>query len=162
MALEATAALGVASSVCQLIDFASKLLSESYAIYQSGDEKSVKRLQLETAISTITELSASVDASVAHTALGRRLSSEERSLQNICERTRGTSLQLLEVLDEITLTSDNLAWRSFREALSMRWQKQKIDSTLETLCNHRLEINSFLLVLLRWVLHYSITQRSFR
>lgn len=80
----------------------------------SGDGKSVKRLQLETAVSTIAELSASVDASVAQTSLVRGLSSEERSLQNICERTRDSSLRLLEVLDEITLTSGNLAWRALR------------------------------------------------
>lgn len=149
MVLEAAAALGVASSVCQFIDFASKLISESHAIYRSGNDKSVRRLQLETAMKTIVDLSASVDASVARAAFGRKLSSEEEKLQQICEDTRKTGLQLLEVLDDITLTSGSLAWRSFREALAMRWQEQKIESTLQALYRHRMDIDSFLLVLLR-------------
>jgi hypothetical protein len=143
------AALGVASSVCQLIDFACKLLSSTHQIYKDGHGTSIRKLELETAAETIATLTSDISTTLSGVNRCQKSKDDEAKLRKICDNVTEITGKVLAVLDRITITSGSRVWSSFREALSIMWNEDKIASTLRLVEMYRADIDTFMLVLIR-------------
>lgn len=149
MVLEACAALGVASSVCQFIQFASKLVSDTHEVYTDAEGSSIRRLELETAAETLAGLSANVASTLDEAAEGSQFTSQDQKLKQICDRIIKIAAKLLTVLDKIAISSPNRKWKTLREALSMLWNENKINELVSSLNTLRRDLDTSILILIR-------------
>jgi hypothetical protein len=150
MALETAVALGVASSVIQIIDFSRKLLTETRDTIKGGQENRVKRQELEAIAQSFKDLGQSLQTSLQEANLTRNLTSEEQKIYDVSNDVDRIASQLASQLDKIKARSNSMIWRSFREALNMVWHQSKIDDLVNSLTLHRMTIDTSILVLMRY------------
>jgi len=149
--MEALAALGVAGTVVQFVDFSSKLISKGNEYHRSVSGALVEHTELRAIAENMAVLSAGLDKSMNTIRSTKRaiMSPEERSLQNVVEDCRKIALEFIEVLDRFTISGTSQRWKSFRQAFKTMWNKEKIEDTLRKLNMAREQLVINLLVVIR-------------
>ena len=148
---EALAALGVASNIVQLIGFTSSLISTGSELYKSSDGELVEHTELEAIANHLQTLNRQIIWEPKLDAQRRRqsLTKSERQLKELCESCNEVAGELLTGIRELRSGGDNKIWRSFQQALTSVWNRDKIRNLTERLGRYRRTIDSVLLQLLR-------------
>jgi hypothetical protein len=153
--MDPVTAVGLASSVVQLLMFASGLLHKSKEIYNSADGATNTGNELDIVARTLAELSDQIIMKQSTAFSCDVQSKTEKQLQQLCEKSRDVSSSLMDALEKVKQGSNSTHWRSFRQALRFVWNESKIKTLAAQIEQYRREIDTTLLVSLRSVSCFS-------
>ena len=128
--LDPLTALGLASSIVQLITFTSDLVAKGRDIYQSADGALVENLELEAITKSLRDLSLEVEPPVS----GGNLTKVDRQLQQLCTGCRKVADELLDVIQKLKTHGPHKRWTSFRQALDSVWREDVLNLGHMTTC----------------------------
>lgn len=94
--LDPVTALGLVSSIVQLVDFGSKLLIAGYGAYKGNDNATEAEIVIEEVYSDLQKLAGQFARSSFNA--GHRPSEDELALQYLSVRCQGFTKQLIELL----------------------------------------------------------------
>lgn len=149
-------AVGLSSSIIQIVDFAVRILSKDHKIYQPTDGEAVENhAVLQDIAKNLFRLSLNID----HNDL-KRLSSDPKR-----PKLSEAAEQLLKLSDETKILTTTLIdailqaqargsfsdpkWQTGRDALLTVWKKKEITGLKKKLKNVRKEVDTALMVALR-------------
>lgn len=155
--MDPVSAFGVASGVVQFVDFTRKLIAKGYNIYRSSDGKLPEHIALQDIAINLQELAKELaprftkdDLRLIREGRTPKLQRAERQLDSIQIECAEVTRQLLEVLGGLMVKSKERKWQCFRQALSSVWSEGKIRGLEERLDRIRKQLNTTLLVCLRY------------
>jgi hypothetical protein len=146
--MEVLAAIGLAGTIIQFVDFSGKLVSKTAEIYKSGAGALIENIDIETATNNLILLSTNLHASAdsaSGTALGK-----------LCQSCGAVVQQLPSALDKVKAKGEYQKWKSFRKALRSVWNKEEIAALEQRLARYTDEINFHVVLDLRSVRHISV------
>lgn len=149
MVLEAVAAVGLATSVVQFVDFTIKLVSKGNQYYKSADGVLTENRELEAIANKFSTLSQNLAKSSEIFPPAKQASDEENALRNVARECETVALEFVEVLNQLRVDGAHRKWKSFRQALKTIWQKEDIQDMLHRLQLAREEMVVHLLVVIR-------------
>jgi hypothetical protein len=150
--MDPVTAVGLASSIVQLLTFASGLLHKSKEIYRKADGSTEKGNELEIVARSLSELSNEIikkQLNAFHDFPPNKNDKTEKKLQQLCERSRDISASLMGALDKMKQGGSDTHWRSFRQALRFVWNENKINNFAAQIEQYRRQLDTTLLVSLR-------------
>ena len=168
--MEALAALSVASSVVQFVDFASKLVSKGNSYYRSTDGVEEEHAKLEGAAKNLSRISEdlndtlgrcsrSTDPLDGQPAIGLIVDAEkgskpgpgEEALKQVAMDCQKIAVEFISILNKLKMHGPRKRWKSFRQALKSYWSKERIEAVLRRLQLAREDLVLHLLVALKYV-----------
>ena len=144
--------IGIASSIVQLVDFSSKLVSESKEIYRSANGALSEHTEIESVAADLSTLSQRVSASVAARVTIQASSSlfeDEARFQQLAASCHEVSQEILTVLQDLKTKEPHQKWHSFRQAVKGVWNKERIQDLEKRLERIRGEILIHLVATMR-------------
>lgn len=140
--LDPITALGLASNIIQLVDFASKLLEKSTEIRRNGE--AVDHGRLRAAAVDLENLSRSIKTSTSvpdneHSDRAAE-TPQETALVMLSEDCCAVANELIECLNTLKGKSNQTLWSTFRQAIRTIWSKEKVMEMASTLENYRSEL----------------------
>lgn len=130
MALEGLAALGIVSNVVQLVDFGSRLLTKSQALYRSANGLLAEDSELETIAGCIQRLSRSLIDPHVHDDFTSQDESDLVALATLC---KGIADDLLNATEQLRIKDVHRKRQTFLVALKTIWKPDKIDDVRKRL-----------------------------
>ena len=155
MVLDPLTALGIASNAVQLAEFSSRLISRGHQIFKSTDGALTENLELEAIASGLLKMNNTLARSLRSDELHRTLSDDDKELQAICEGCRCVGTELINALQKLKIRGNHGKWKSFRQALKTIWSKDEIDKLSKRLEGFRKQLDTYILVSLRYVWHHT-------
>jgi hypothetical protein len=147
-------ALGVASSVVQLVDFTQGLIRSTYEIYKSptgSSEASSDLASIATSLKTLNEdLSQSVRRATVST--GNKPSNTDLELLKLCRNCNGVANKLLSALQKLK-TQKSDVWHSFMGALHTVWKEKELSLLRDSLETYQWQISTRVNVSVRYSAH---------
>ncbi len=119
--MDPVAAIGLAGTIVQFVDFSWKLLSETRDLYDSSTGVSADNDVLEKISKDLTNLNDALTAPSTAGAIPDRL-------RNLACQCKGAAEELFEVLDKIKIKGSRRKWKSFMQALRSVWKKEQIEN----------------------------------
>ncbi|KAI1323378.1 hypothetical protein F5Y16DRAFT_412669 [Xylariaceae sp. FL0255] len=141
--MDPISAIGLASSVVQLLDFAGKLVSKSKEIYRSGRGSLVKHDEIEAVTKTLETQSRRI--ALQANSFQRSSSETGRDLLELCDGVRTLSRTLITTIDSVRCGEGSGRWTSFLQALRTVWKEKEITDMRERLQRYRQQVDSLLL-----------------
>lgn len=141
--MDPASAIGLASSIVQLITFSSDLLSKTREIHSSADGAAVENVELEAISTSLLELSREVNEGKFH------LTKADKQLKDLCAGCQKVADELLEVVRRLKGSDSKTKWRSFRQAVLTVWKEKEVRALVDRLERYRSQIDTALLVALR-------------
>jgi hypothetical protein len=141
--MEALAIIGLVGNIVQFVDFSGKLISKSTELYQSSEGALAENIDIETATNRLVLLNSKLKN--AATATG------DNVLENLCQLCITAAEKLLAALDKAKVNGEQQKWKSMRKALRSIWSKEEIGELERRLSKFREELNSHIVVDLRYV-----------
>lgn len=178
--MDPLSALSVAGNVIQFIDFSCKLISSGQKLYSSANGTLVENLELEAIAESILQLYVKVKDSLGTASavptlvrLNRRgkeastgiwsskdekeeerlihtINENNNSIRTVCEQCVNVAIELVEALERLKVHGTNRKWKAFRQALRSIWDDKKIDGLVQRLQKLRAQLDSSILVALRY------------
>ena len=112
-------AISLASSLITFVDFASKIVTGTYEVYNSTVGSTIENAHIDTVISDLKEVAADLETDVP----GK--SKHERALKEFASKCDKVANDLLQLLNRIKSDSSQSTWKSLKATLiSMRKQKE--------------------------------------
>jgi hypothetical protein len=144
--LDPLTALGLASSIVQLVTFMGDLLSKSRAYY-----KFCGWVPHRTARARSNNCQPSKAERRPHRSNGRKFDGDPNrtTTQRACGGCKAVSKELLDVIRDLKSKGSNKKRQSFRQALKSIWQEDKINALEARLGRYRSQIDTTLLISLR-------------
>lgn len=142
MALESVAALSLASSIVQFLDFGGKLFSTTKELYTSTTGLLADNVELETIASSLSHLSE--DLANTHSK-NIRPSPTDTDLANLAQDCKKIADELLAALDQLRLRGSGTKWQCFRVALKKIWRSAKIEEMVKRLDACRSQLTTCLM-----------------
>jgi hypothetical protein len=121
MVLDVLTAIGLASSIVQFVDFASKLLSKSNELKQSVDGSDRESADLETITEILGRLSDGLSATF------QTMSQDEKDILLLADGCKEVIDELIEVLRKLKSHANYNKWQNFRQALRYMWAQDKLE-----------------------------------
>jgi hypothetical protein len=123
--MDPTSALGIAASIVQFVEFASRLISRGYQISQSenGDLVNQDRKCIAENLAT---LSTGLNNSLELDMPNRELTKTEKELRRFSDDCNDMAEKLLDALQKLKASSRNQGWKVFQEALLTLWNEKTI------------------------------------
>ncbi len=150
MVLDPLTALGIASNAAQLAEFSSRLMSRGHQIYKSADGALAENRELEAITNGLLKLNYTLTNSLEADELHRSLLDDEQDLKAICEGCESVAIELINALRKLKVGGKHRKWKSFRQALKTIWSKEKIDDLTKRLECYRKQLDTHVLVSLRY------------
>lgn len=141
--MDPVSAIGLASSVVQLITFSTDIISKSREIHRSAAGSLVENVELETIARTLQSQSRRL---AAHASKDRFPSGTSKDIVACCEEVRKSSKELIDTVEGLGGDGASSRWKSFYQALKSVWKEQDIADYLRRLEMHRRQIDSLLLM----------------
>lgn len=141
--MDPVSAIGLASSVVQLITFSTDIISKSREIHRSATGSLVENVELETIARTLQSQSRRL---AAHASKDRFPSGTSKEIVVCCEQVRKSSKELIDIVEGLRGDAASSRWKSFYQALKSVWKEQEIADYLRRLEMHRRQIDSLLLM----------------
>ncbi|KAI1493572.1 hypothetical protein F5X96DRAFT_687408 [Biscogniauxia mediterranea] len=129
------AALSMASSIVNFVDFACKLFAETRDIYKSASGTAEQNLLFEDISRNVLDLSARLS----------HCPSNQPRLKNRSKQCESIAKDLLETLDTLRLQGERSKWQSFRIALREVRKKSEIDRLADSLAKVQMHIVLYIL-----------------
>lgn len=111
-------ALGAASSIVALLEFAWKLLANTKKICTTATGETDDQATLSAIAEDVSRLGDAITISPRC----------EQDLMNLVKESKKVALDLLEALAELKVQGENSVWKSFAVALRTVWKKGKIEA----------------------------------
>jgi hypothetical protein len=146
--MDPATALGVASSIVQLVSFTGDLISKGNEIYKSVDGALSENLELETIAASLQELSSELPLTLFNDPK-RKLSKTEKHMQDLCRGCKTLSTQLLDAVRTLKISGSPTRWKGFRQALLTVWHEPKIIALETRLERYRRQLDTVLLISLK-------------
>lgn len=148
--LEGLAAISLASSIVQFVDFGCKLLSAGYGAYKSTEGARDGLLAIETVCSDLEKL-ASTLAQPPMTVSIHQLSDDEKALQELSRRCQPLAKELLGIVKGLKAHGKGFfrAWDALRQELKRYVKAEKIKHLQDSLGEIRSEVGIRLLSITR-------------
>ncbi|KAH6876597.1 hypothetical protein B0T10DRAFT_497781 [Thelonectria olida] len=145
--MDPVSAIGLASSLVQLVTFTGDLLSKTRAIYHSADGSLQEHGELE----AITRALESQNRRIAVQSSSLRLGSLEttKDLLTLCDGVRDLTRELTKKIDALKAHDSGSKWDSLRLALKSVWEEKDITDLVRRLERYRQQIDSILLASLQ-------------
>lgn len=141
--MDPVSAIGLASSVVQLITFSTDIISKSREIHRSAAGSLVENVELETIARTLQSQSRRL---AVHASKDRFPSVTSKDIVACCEQVRKSSKKLIDIVEGLRGDAASSRWKSFYQALKSVWKEQDIADYLRRLEMHRRQIDSLLLM----------------
>ena len=142
-------ALGLASSVIQIVDLSCRLVSKGQKIYKSADGTSATNIDTETVARDLNLLNSQLQRSFDESNYTEPLSKEDQSLVDLCWKCSDLANELQAKLNRLKATGKNRKWKSARQALKSVSGKDGIEELAHRLALYRDEINLNITISLR-------------
>lgn len=144
--MDPVSAIGLASSIVQLISFAGNLVSKSREIYRAVDGSLVEHAELEIVAKTLQSQSRRIASQSGN--LSGTTETVAQLLQ-LCEGIRKLSKELIETIEKVKADGQPNKWSSFRQALRSVCKEHDIADLLQRLERYRRQLDSLLLLYLQ-------------
>jgi hypothetical protein len=152
--MDPVTALGVASSVLQLVTFTHGLVHSTYEIYKSasgGSKANVDLQAITTSLKTLNEdLMRSMDRAAAPgppgkgKGKGNEPSNNDTELRKLCQDCNVVTSKLISALERLKAQKTHSFWDSFGRALLTVWTKREVLSLEEQLVKYRQDISLYI------------------
>lgn len=149
MVLDALAALSLASSVIQFVDFTTKLISKGDKIYKSTEGVLDEHVELGAIAENLKRLSKGLVVSTEPLTRSEPLTPEEWALRKVGLKCQAIAHDFKTALDRLKYTGDRTRWKSFRQAVKSYWSNEVIEEMLQTLRLAREDLVVHLLVVIK-------------
>ena len=146
MVLDPFTAIGLAGNIVQFVDYTSKLISSTYEIYKSGTGSSANHVYLKGVAERLLELGIAIEQPKL-----TRTTTHEKALHELREECIQDTRTLLGLIEALNAKKDS-KWSSFRKALRCILEKEEMDRLEGRLKDHRNEIATQLVAMLRYVI----------
>ena len=146
--LDPLTALGVVSSVIQIVDFGCKLVSETQEIYQSASGATRKH---------VTSLEITEDINILYKdLLGQnqsfpKLSPDDIALEKLVDSCSREAEELIKLLGKLKVPSDATQWESFKKAIKSKRKQGEVKDIETRLLKIQKQINSRLQMMMTYV-----------
>ncbi|OAP54357.1 hypothetical protein AYL99_11458 [Fonsecaea erecta] len=125
MPLDPFSALGLAANIVQFIDFSCGLISDAKEIYHSATGATANNVGLQGIAESLSRLSSTLVNPLHPTS--DAVSAAEREIVKIAASSRDIGDEMLATIQSLKLgEGSHRKWRSFRQALSTTWKRDKI------------------------------------
>ncbi|KAH7135620.1 hypothetical protein B0J11DRAFT_454149, partial [Dendryphion nanum] len=152
MVLEALAAVGLASSITQFIDFTSKLFTTATKIYLSVEGSTRDSQNLEDLTQSLQHICADLSRNSRNAqGLGLAPPKITPSLEKLGTDCQNEANAFLSVLHNLKAKKTGSKWSSFRAALSTIWKENQVNSMEKRLETYRSQLILELQVLQTYV-----------
>lgn len=141
-------ALGVASNIIQLVQFATKLITESQEAYDSLDGASQRNSDVEGIASNLIALHQQLSRDL-YRPPGVKSSVADEQLQRLTEESIGIADKLIGVIRGLKSNGKSKRWNSVKYALTTAWKQKDIVALQTKLTEIRQQLDTTLLVCLR-------------
>jgi hypothetical protein len=154
-------ALDIAAAVAQLVQFGGSLVSKSQQLYRHG--ALLDHIECGNATRRLVELTNGVRSSWRELERLGDLSPDAKALETICCVCVKLSGELLSRLEKVRLDekSTSRKWKSFRQALKTVCMKDGVDSLARRIADCREELNSHLIVSIRYIFSFLSRGRTY-
>ncbi|KAH6880832.1 hypothetical protein B0T10DRAFT_495277 [Thelonectria olida] len=147
--MDPVSALQVASAVIGIVDFGTRLLSDTYEIYQSASGHTTRDVELTTLSDELTTLGEKLQSRLQ--GAPDTTSSSEATLRSLSARCIEASAKLKSAIEDLRLHSSGTSKistiaNSFVSALKAVWKKSEIEALKENLAEIRSQITIAALV----------------
>jgi hypothetical protein len=140
MVLETFAAIALAGSILQFVEYAGKFVSKSADIYHSASGSCKDAVKLRVATEELRKLSHAVSTRYSNATSGTdqaiERSQTDKAIIKLALECRSEAHQLLYVLDGLQVQTKNKPkrkWESVYQALRSEWKKEQIEDFLKSL-----------------------------
>ena len=147
--MEALATVAVVSSIIQLVDFSSKLLSDGIEMYESADGVLGHDALVEQVTMDLVALDEGLKRSIQTPGQTLCLSEDEAALQVLAEKSREISMELLTRLGGLKLSDKRSAWETVRKTIKGMRGKAKTDAMVQNIDYIKKQLDSRLIVSIR-------------
>ncbi|KIL85966.1 hypothetical protein FAVG1_10935 [Fusarium avenaceum] len=131
-------ALGTASAIITLVEFSSKILTNTKAIYQSATGQNDDTIVLAIVARDVGILGDAITAS----------SWTDNNMNDLVYTSQEIARDLLQAIDKLKVKGDKTVWKSFRLALKDVWTKRKLESFSQRLATLQAQVASHIQLLL--------------
>lgn len=171
MPLDPLSALSVAASIIQFVDFSSEIISKGKYLYNSSNGVLKENEQTETVTVRLQEMTRKLNESLRRSRINNptttqvpadpELQVQHERLKEICQECSDASKELISRLGKLKVPTqtENRKWKSFRQALKSVWSKEAVDAMAKRLELLRNELDSQMLVLVRYANNFDPTLR---
>jgi hypothetical protein len=115
--MDPLSALGVASNILAVVEFAWTLLTEARAIHKSPDGATTDVVFVETIVHDICHLDGTLSISTP---------TDNDELRGLVEQSQEITKELLVALEDIKISSERSRWKSLSAAFKGVWGKDKL------------------------------------
>jgi vacuolar-type H+-ATPase subunit I/STV1 len=154
--LDPAFAIGLAASIVQIINFIKGVLTKSHEIYQSTDGVLVQNADLECVAVSFSKLLAELRENSRllrpQTYVSRVLTQADAQLRTLSSGVDGILVELLNTLNSLKVDPQHTRWDSIRQSLRSTLKEAELEDLEKRLERYRQQIDTALLVSLRYVL----------
>ena len=127
--MEALAALGLAGNIVQFIQFVSQLMKNTSELRRSSTGCTAKVVELETLYESLRDISMKLESG-RHDAWAYLSTDEAKSFRTLLTLCKVDCAELLAIVNCLRLPqkASSGRWESFRVALLLHWNKDKIQA----------------------------------
>ena len=150
--MEALAAVSLASSVAQFVDFATKVISKGYPYQRSLDGVLDEHAELQATVGRLDQLSKGLVTTNEIISLSDReeaYSKENEALEMVAMECRKIAKHLSTAVGCLQITGKHTKWKSSRQALKSQWKEEETEATLRKLQLAREDLIVHLLVVMK-------------
>jgi hypothetical protein len=144
--MEAIAALSLASTIFQVVDFSAKLFTLSKDIYHSGDGLFTEAVDIEHLATTLYEALQRLEVQER-----LQIGDHDEDLKRLCSRTTTLVHELSSVLDKIRSRSGRTKWGSVKLAMKSIGLQSRVESLGNSFKSLLAEVQLYLVVQTRLV-----------
>ena len=148
VAMETLAAVSLATSVVQFVDFAFKILSKGRQYHRSLDGPLKENIELEAISEGLNRLSNGLSSS-SNQNLSSPMNEEKRALHTAALECGSIARELSAAVAGLRVVGNRSWWKSFRHALKSQWNKNEIEAILKRLQQVRDDLVVHLLVVIQ-------------
>lgn len=135
--MEPLTTLSIVTSVVQLIDFGSKIIANTRAVYKTADGITQETRSLSLVASDIQDLTATLQKSLQEASSGAPLCTDAKVLDQLGRECAAVAGELLDYLKAFSTTTKPSVWRSVDIAFRVVWTKPRRDGLMAQLQNLR-------------------------
>ena len=146
--MDPLSALSAASSVVQLVDFISKIASDSYKLYKSDSGELERTAELKQVTTQLVSLNSGLETSLQTQATKANLSQTNQELRDLCIECNSVAGDLIVALKKLQGRRSS-KWSSVILALRTVWSQDDIDILQSRVDGFRQQIALHILVALR-------------
>ena len=161
--MEAIVAFGLASNIVAFVDFGLKVVSKGHHIYRSNDGSLAENNDLEVVTNDLlilqTQLSQSTGSVSAAPSSVTASVEEEKHLRTLLAASNDSARRLLALLNKAKAQGRFRRWKSLRQAVKSVCSKNEVDDIARRLSDFRSQLQTRLILSLRYVRRSSLKSK---